>query len=148
MERTRAWCVQIVGKVSEELLKSCVSGADELSDVLEDACDAAEAGDFRAAARLLRGSWNQVPWSVQHDLGLKLAPLVVTASVLCATVADPVESPSSGRFAVEVAAQLQARGVADTATALVATMTPASTMAEVEEMLLCSDQISAESLSA
>lgn len=130
--------------VCEELLVRCEFGAEELSDALEAAYDAAEAGDFSDAARLLRASWNRVPWSVQHEVGLKLAPLVVSAAVLCSALSEPARGTGPGRFAVEVASQLQERGLGDTPTALVSTMAHTSTMTDVEEMLLASERITAE----
>jgi hypothetical protein len=139
----RVWCEHVVQEVCDELLERCVCGADELAEALEDVCDAVEDGEFSSAARLLRKSWNTVPWSVQHDVQLKLAPLVVGASVLCAVLADSESSGAlaPGRVAVDVARMIVERGQGDTAAALIASLSHTATMADVEEMLLAGELI-------
>jgi hypothetical protein len=133
----------VVQEVCDELLSRCVCGADELAEVLEDVCDAVDEADFGFAARLLRKSWNTVPWSVQYDAQLKLAPLVVGAAGLCAAMAELECSGAlvSGRVAVDVAGQLVERGRGDTSAALVASLAHTATMNDVEEMLLASELI-------
>jgi hypothetical protein len=131
----------LVGFVADALIDACGhEDVSDLTDVLDDVMSSLEGpGRCEKAAGYMRASWNRIPWRIANSRGcVGLAGMCAGAAHLCLSVI--VEQEPAGEW-VALAEILHQRGHMPVWVGVLALMSPASDLGDVNEVLQVCEQL-------